>query len=150
MSNVMESCRMNFYVKVQLQLRGVFLGSGSFLFHWRAGKPFLLMWLKFRKKSFLRKRLIIMVNPFSTMLQFCTPWKHQNLSDFLMFLEGYRSRTSTENGLNNCKTFKCDEFPLRYLVPFVQFKKRQKHRWRSVTFRALLKVALPHGCFSHF
>ena len=26
----------------------------------------------------------------------------------------------------------CD--PLRYLVPFVQFKKREKHPWRSITF----------------
>ena len=38
---------------------------------------------------------------------------------------------------------------LHDLVPFVQFKKREKHPWRSVTF-TLLKVALLHGCFSHF
>ena len=37
---------------------------------------------------------------------------------------------------------------LRGLVPFVQFKKREKHPWRSVTFR--LKVTLIHGCFSRF
>ena len=36
---------------------------------------------------------------------------------------------------------------LRNLVPFVQFKKREKHPWRSVT---LLKVTLLHGCFSRF
>ena len=37
---------------------------------------------------------------------------------------------------------------LRDLVSFVQFKKREKHPWRSVTFR--LKVTLIHGCFSRF
>ena len=36
---------------------------------------------------------------------------------------------------------------LRDLVPFVQFKKREKHPCRSVT---LLKVTLLHGCFSRF
>ena len=40
---------------------------------------------------------------------------------------------------------------LRNLVPFVQFKKREKHQWRSVTFIAtLLKVAVLRGCFSRF
>ena len=49
---------------------------------------------------------------------------------------------------------------LRDLVPFVQFKKREKHPWRSVTFSkrdgcmlqsaTLLKVTLPYGCFSRF
>ena len=47
---------------------------------------------------------------------------------------------------------KCDA--LRDLVSFVQFKKREKHPWRSVTFSkvagSLLKVTLLHGCFSHF
>ena len=42
--------------------------------------------------------------------------------------------------------FWCDV--LRDLVPFVQFKKREKHSWRSVTF-GLLKVTL-HECFSRF
>ena len=40
---------------------------------------------------------------------------------------------------------------LRDLVPFVQFKKREEHPWRSVTFSkvaGLLKVTLLHGCFS--
>ena len=41
---------------------------------------------------------------------------------------------------------KCDT--LRDLVPFVQFKKRAKQPWRSVTFS--LKVTLLHGCFSLF
>ena len=41
----------------------------------------------------------------------------------------------------------CDA--LHDLVPFIQFKKREKHPWRSITFS---KVAgtLPHGCFSRF
>ena len=48
----------------------------------------------------------------------------------------------------------CDAF--HDLVPFVQFKKREKHPWRSVTFSkaankgVLLKVTLLHGCFSRF
>ena len=37
---------------------------------------------------------------------------------------------------------------LRDLVPFAQFKKREKLPWRSVTF--LLKVTLLYGCFSSF
>ena len=39
-------------------------------------------------------------------------------------------------------------YVLHNLVPFVQFKKREKHSWRSVTF-GLLKVTL-HECFSRF
>ena len=42
---------------------------------------------------------------------------------------------------------------LRDLVQFVQFKKHEKHPWRSVTFSqsaTLLKVTLLHGCFSRF
>ena len=50
----------------------------------------------------------------------------------------------------------CDA--LHDLVPFVQFKKREKHLWRSVTFSkfsgykpsTLLKVTLLSGCFSRF
>ena len=50
----------------------------------------------------------------------------------------------------------CDA--LRNLVPFVQFKKHEKHQWRSITFSkvagwipaTLLKVTLLHGCFSRF
>ena len=41
--------------------------------------------------------------------------------------------------------FKCDV--LCDLVPFVQFKKHEKHSWRSVIFS---KVTLIHGCFSRF
>ena len=38
---------------------------------------------------------------------------------------------------------------LRNLVLFVQFKKREKEQWRSVTFTPaiLLKVTLLHGFF---
>ena len=41
------------------------------------------------------------------------------------------------------------------LVPFVQFKKCERHPQRSVNFskvaaKTLLKLALPHGCFSRF
>ena len=32
------------------------------------------------------------------------------------------------------RTFGLDSDVLRDLVPFVQFKKREKHPWRSVTF----------------
>ena len=39
----------------------------------------------------------------------------------------------------------CDA--LRDLVPILQFKKREKHPWRSVTFS---KVTLLHGSFSRF
>ena len=45
---------------------------------------------------------------------------------------------------------------LRDLVPFAQFKKREKHPWKSVNFSkvasfkpaTLLKLTLPHGYFS--
>ena len=47
---------------------------------------------------------------------------------------------------------------MRDLVSFVQFKKREKHSWKSVNVSkvaglrpaTLLKAALPHGCFSRF
>ena len=47
---------------------------------------------------------------------------------------------------------------LRNLVPFVQFKKREKHPRRSINFNkvakitkiTLLKLTLLHGCFSRF
>ena len=40
----------------------------------------------------------------------------------------------------------------RFFVSFVQFKKREKHSWRSVTSSKVvgLKVTLLHGCFLHF
>ena len=41
---------------------------------------------------------------------------------------------------------------LRDLLPFVQFKKCEKHPWRRDTLSkvALLKVTLLHRCFAHF
>ena len=40
---------------------------------------------------------------------------------------------------------------LRNLAPFVQFKKREKHPWRSVTFPAtMLKVTLHNDFFDVF
>ena len=42
---------------------------------------------------------------------------------------------------------------MRDLVPFAQFKKREKHPWRSATFSkvpGLLKETLLHGRFSRF
>ena len=45
----------------------------------------------------------------------------------------------------------CDA--LRDLVPFIQFEKREKYSWKSVTFikvAGLLKVTLFHGCFLRF
>ena len=38
--------------------------------------------------------------------------------------------------INTCLTNICDV--LCDLVPFVQFKKREKHSWRSVTFRKVV------------
>ena len=45
-------------------------------------------------------------------------------------------------------SFICDV--LRNLVPLAQFKKREKHPWRSATFISLLKVRLLRGCFPRF
>ena len=42
----------------------------------------------------------------------------------------------------------CDA--LRDLLPFVQFKKREKHPWRSAKPATLLKVTTLHECFSRF
>ena len=47
---------------------------------------------------------------------------------------------------------------MRDLVPFIQFKKHEKHLWRSVNFskvacfkpETLLKLTLLHGCFLRF
>ena len=51
--------------------------------------------------------------------------------------------------VNSSYYYICDA--LRDLVPFVQFKKREKHPWRNVTFsKVLLKETLFHGCFSRF
>ena len=47
--------------------------------------------------------------------------------------------------LEVCDFLICDA--LRDLVPFAQFKNREKHPWRSVN---LLKLTFLHGCFSRF
>ena len=47
----------------------------------------------------------------------------------------------------------CNCGALRDLVPFVQFKKREKHPWSSVNFSkpaTLQKLTLFNGCFSRF
>ena len=54
------------------------------------------------------------------------------------------------------KKVKCDG--LHELVPLVQFKKREKHPWKSFTFNkvagsntsSVLKATLPHECFPRF
>ena len=44
----------------------------------------------------------------------------------------YNRNQSVQRKINDAKTTRCDALP--NLVPFVQFKKREKHPWRSVTF----------------
>ena len=51
-----------------------------------------------------------------------------------------KNKKEKVTNMNNCDT-------LRDMVPFVQFKKREKQLWGSAT---LLKVALIHGCFRRF
>ena len=49
------------------------------------------------------------------------------------------------------KSYFIDSGALRDLVPFEQFKKREKHPWKSVTFsKVLLKATLLCGYFSRF
>ena len=36
------------------------------------------------------------------------------------------------------------------LVPFIQFKKRERHPWESVTLRKVAGFRLLHGCLSRF
>ena len=68
---------------------------------------------------------------------------------------GYRSRGAHKYELFSCshqeKKVKIYD-ALRNLISFVQFKKREKHPQRGVTFRSatLLKVTLLYGCFSRF
>ena len=59
--------------------------------------------------------------------------------------------TSAQSTTQDTLCIICDA--LGDLVPFVQFEKREKHSWRSVTFSkpaTLLKLTLLHGCFSRF
>ena len=48
----------------------------------------------------------------------------------------------------NCFPQNCGA--LRDLVPFVQFKKREKHPWRSVNFSKVAKLTLLHDVFHVF
>ena len=54
------------------------------------------------------------------------------------------------NSLKNCRTLLiiCDA--LRDLLPFVQFKKREKYAWRSVTFCNFTKINTPPWVFFNF
>ena len=47
----------------------------------------------------IKSKLKIHLTHFQPMFHFCTPWKHQKTSAFLMFSRGYRSGTLAENGL---------------------------------------------------
>ena len=74
---------------------------------------------------------------------------HLTVYGYLLSVSSYSHELKTTSyAKKNCDV-------LRDLVPFVQFKKREKHPWRSVTFSevagiqptTLLKVILLHGCF---
>ena len=60
-----------------------------------------------------------------------------------------RTKTFHEDGILSVRPFNGESCNL---VPFVQFKKREKHPWRSITFSkiTLLKLTLLHGCFFTF
>ena len=63
-------------------------------------------------------------------------FSHQNKALYNFRKKGQRSIVERSIGL---------EYALRDLVPFVQFKKREKHPWRSITFskvRLQLSLAL--------
>ena len=50
-----------------------------------------------------------------------------------------------------CNFTKINTGALRDLVPFVKFKKREKHPYRSINFsKVAVKLTLLHGCFSRF
>ena len=53
------------------------------------------------------------------------------MSENLWFTMGYATSPGENESTKN-SGFICDA--LRDLVPFVQFRKREKHLWRSVTF----------------
>ena len=69
-------------------------------------------------------------------------WKYSGLlQPTLIFRRAYKTLEDICDAL-------CD------LVPFVQFKKREKHPWRSVNFNKVagfsLKLTLLYGCLSRF
>ena len=71
----------------------------------------------------------------------------QTIWERLRKISAHRIKYYEKNPVNICGA-------MHDLVPFVQFKKSEKHLWASVTFRlppaALLKVTLLHMCFSCF
>ena len=82
-------------------------------------------------------------------------WK--NREAVLGVLSLYSRQGSTMKGFFAIKINLYDCDTLRDLLPFVQFKKHEKHPWRSVTFSkvvglpaTLLKLTLLHECFSCF
>ena len=77
---------------------------------------------------------------------------YEKQARFVLFL----TKVSTLYRLASTSKYTCD--PLRDLVPFAQFKKREKHPWKSATFSkvvswkpaTLLKVTLLHRSFPRF
>ena len=98
----------------------------------------------------------------SSFLHFSSDFRHKNsiLNNLHTQHKGWKSLKTQKltyfvTSPKSFEIFFCDA--LRDLVPFVQFKKREKHPWMSVTFSkmagqpaTLLKVTLLHGCFSRF
>ena len=90
------------------------------------------------------------------------PWKKifRTSEPGTFFLWTYDSNATRKTGTLFCcnllrvnpyfywTTYNCDA--LRDLVPFAQFKRREKHPWRSVDFSKVAGWSLPHGCFSRF
>ena len=90
--------------------------------------------------------------------------KKNNTEKILIFFLLGGGHTGSSLKLSNvaepAPKWKCGA--LRDLLPFVQFKKREKHSWRSFNFNKVegfkpatsLKLTLLHGCFvllySHF
>ena len=83
-----------------------------------------------------------------TLIKLFTPISAQKLTAF-------QGTVPPHNSLETSRNI-CDV--LRNLAPFIEFKNREKHPWRSDTFSivkfqgsaTLLKVSLLHGCFSRF
>ena len=84
---------------------------------------------------------------------FCAIWYHFY---YLKNVENTHGEVLLSKIRESCSTSICDA--LHNLVPFVQFKKREKRPWRIVNFgkvvglnpATLLKLTLLHGCFSRF
>ena len=64
-----------------------------------------------------------------------------------------KKKSKNVAGLPSKRFWKLLSDVLRDLVPFVQFKKHEKHPWRSVTYSqsaTLLNKTLLYGCFLRF